>query len=150
MKVAINACFGGFSLSPQAVLWLFENGYDEEGFKSPAKEYFGHRLERLNEELVKWRAYKNAATKESKDKFSLISRREGLKMEFEQANGDNPQEIIIATQRSLIKAIKGVISDVRKDTKAPGLTWEQLDYLLDKFKDKEPTVVFKTGDEINQ
>jgi hypothetical protein len=36
-KVVINACFGGFSLSPAALLWLYERG---AGVARPIDEYF--------------------------------------------------------------------------------------------------------------
>lgn len=34
-KVAINTEIGGFKLSPKAVLWLYERGYDAPHFKYP-------------------------------------------------------------------------------------------------------------------
>lgn len=40
MKVVINACYGGFSLSPEAILWLFERGFDYDGFKNPVADYW--------------------------------------------------------------------------------------------------------------
>lgn len=43
MKVVINKCYGGFSLSPEAVLWLFENGYEGEDFKTHVDEYWPNR-----------------------------------------------------------------------------------------------------------
>ena len=39
MKVVINVCFGGFSLSPKAELWLWKRGVKEIG--TPVKEYYG-------------------------------------------------------------------------------------------------------------
>lgn len=40
MKIVINKCFGGFSLSPEAALWLHANGFDEEGFVTPVEKYW--------------------------------------------------------------------------------------------------------------
>lgn len=60
---------------------------------------------------------------------------------FEMANADNPEEMIMATQRSIIKCAKEVLGNIRKDTKAPGLTWEQLDYFLDQLANKKPTII---------
>ena len=62
-------------------------------------------------------------------------------MNYEMANSDNPEEIILATQRSFVKALKGIIADVKETTKQPGLTWEQIDYLLTSFGEKKPTVI---------
>ena len=65
-KVVINKCYGGFSLSPKAVLWLHKHGYDGEEFKTPvAKYYSSGRMtkdakESLKKDLDKWREYKKA------------------------------------------------------------------------------------------
>lgn len=64
---------------------------------------------------------------------------------FEMANGDNPEEIILATQRSVMTALKNVVINIRKDTKQPGLTWEQLDYLFDSFEKKQPEIIIQRG-----
>ena len=39
-KVVINACFGGFSLSPEALLWLYKKGYKGKDFITPIDEYY--------------------------------------------------------------------------------------------------------------
>lgn len=38
-EVAINKCYGGFSLSAEALLWLWERGCQEIG--TPVKQYYG-------------------------------------------------------------------------------------------------------------
>lgn len=60
---------------------------------------------------------------------------------FEMAETGDTRGIIGATQRSLISAIKDLVSDLKKETKAPGLTWDQLDYLLEGFRNKEVTLI---------
>ncbi len=62
---------------------------------------------------------------------------------FEMAESDNPEEIIAATQRSLVSAMLGVIKDLKENgrIKQPGLTWEQIEYFLTNFKDKTPTII---------
>lgn len=66
MKVAINACYGGFSLSPEATLKLYERGVTE--IATPVDEYWPP-AEREEEaaryptlgyaaNLAKWREYK--------------------------------------------------------------------------------------------
>lgn len=71
MKVVINACFGGFSLSPEAELKLWERGVKEIG--TPVDEYYPP-AEREAEAarwptmsyravLEKWREYKRTPKK---------------------------------------------------------------------------------------
>lgn len=56
MKVAINVCYGGFSLSPVAVQKLYEDGVKEVA--CPIDEYFGKNYkDRKIEALDKWRKY---------------------------------------------------------------------------------------------
>jgi hypothetical protein len=60
VRIVINRCYGGFSLSPEAALWLFERGFDQEGFKTPAGDYFNSWLASGNEHdiaLKNWREY---------------------------------------------------------------------------------------------
>lgn len=72
-------------------------------------------------------------------------------MRYEMAHSDNPEEIIAATQRSLVDAMRGVIKDLKADQqklgKQPGLTWEQIDYFLVSFRDKTPKVIFQEHDQ---
>lgn len=68
---------------------------------------------------------------------------------FEMANSDDPEGMIMATQRSIIAAMRQVIEglkeDLSKDGKKcpPGLTWEQIDYLLEGFKNKKPEIIYQ-------
>ena len=65
MKVAINKCFGGFGLSPEAVLKLYERGMTE--IATPVDEYYPpeEREEEARKysslsykhQLAKWREY---------------------------------------------------------------------------------------------
>ncbi len=65
MKVVVNKCYGGYSLSPEACLWLHKNGYDEEGFITPIDKYYPKKEEKseYNKKfgriaaLEKWRKY---------------------------------------------------------------------------------------------
>lgn len=65
---------------------------------------------------------------------------------FEMANSDDPDAIIAATQRSFVEAIRGVVKDLQKIQPTPGLTWEQIDYLLVEFGKKKPTVIHQEGE----
>ncbi len=60
---------------------------------------------------------------------------------FEMAYAEDTEEVIKATQRAVVSAMQKVIADMKGDIKAPGLTWEQIEYFLEEFKKKEPTVI---------
>lgn len=64
---------------------------------------------------------------------------------FEMANSDDPKEIIMASQRSIIRAMKDVVNGLREETMKglPGMTWEQIEYLLDSFEKKEPEIIIQ-------
>jgi hypothetical protein len=60
MKVVINHCFGGFGLSPEATLKLYERGVTE--IATPVDEYYGQERDPestlgRNYSLRKWREY---------------------------------------------------------------------------------------------
>jgi hypothetical protein len=73
MKVVINACYGGFGLSPEAELWLYKKGYKGEGFACPVSKYFSKRDEGsiLGKEstLQRWREYKKDKGKSKRSSF---------------------------------------------------------------------------------
>jgi len=55
MRVVINKCFGGFSLSPAALLWLYKHGFRANA--TLAKDYYNESGE-LTAKLRKWRKYR--------------------------------------------------------------------------------------------
>ena len=63
--------------------------------------------------------------------------------DFEMADGNNPEEIIMATQRSLIAGLRAILKDLEKSVKSPGLTWEQIDYFLEKFGERKPEIIIQ-------
>lgn len=65
-------------------------------------------------------------------------------MSFEMANALDPNEIIAATQRALIDAIIKLVADTQKTYPGvPGLTWDQLNFLLMRYREKPPTIHFQ-------
>lgn len=54
MKVVINKCYGGFSLSPEATRELYRRGGPIEA--TPVGEYWGNAKDGA-EDLAKWRKY---------------------------------------------------------------------------------------------
>lgn len=68
-------------------------------------------------------------------------------MKYEMANANDPLDIIKATQLSVVNAIIDLVAELEKETNQPGLTWEQLNYMLVVFRDKQPEV-FMQKDEM--
>lgn len=84
MKVVINTCFGGFDLSPEALLWMYERGCKEIAY--PVEEYYGFeknkdRKSQYEEDLKQWKEFVPSGKRSSlllnvfspDDKYCLIS-----------------------------------------------------------------------------
>lgn len=70
MKVVINKCFGGFGLSPQALLWLWDRGC--KVIAVPVGEYFkGNPFKGHQETLSEWKQY--LAAPENERRFSVFA-----------------------------------------------------------------------------
>lgn len=52
-KIVINTCYGGFSISPEAALWLFERGM--EGIAYEVSEYYNKG--NYEDDLLEWRDF---------------------------------------------------------------------------------------------
>lgn len=66
---------------------------------------------------------------------------DGLPDQFEMANSESPHGIAKAVQRAILSSMMQIISDLKRESKAPGLTWEQLEYFFEEYKKKEPVVI---------
>ena len=80
MKVVINACFGGFSLSPAATLWLWLNGckgveatHVDEYWPPEKREEEARRYPTMGYDasLTKWREYLAAGPSGKRDSHFL-------------------------------------------------------------------------------
>lgn len=71
-----------------------------------------------------------------------------IPIEFEMASSHDPADIIAAAQRSMVKAMLNIIIILEiknsPETKAPGLTWEQLEYFIREFGKQKPKVVIQS------
>lgn len=68
---------------------------------------------------------------------------EKKRINYEMANADDPHSIIEAATKSVLNSMQMVLHDLEKITNGPGLTWLQLDAMIEVFKNKKPTVVFQ-------
>ena len=71
MKIAINSCYGGFSLSPKACLYLYKNKAKSLKMYTTTEWYGSPRTKQAASNLKIWRAYlKNP--KEYKDRYLTV------------------------------------------------------------------------------
>lgn len=68
-------------------------------------------------------------------------------MNYEMANPDKPEELIAAAQASLLSAMEEVINKIKIDVGGHGLNWKQLEFLIEEFKKKKPTVIFQNQEQ---
>lgn len=61
------------------------------------------------------------------------------------AHTNDPKEIVKATQEALIQMMQSIIREWKAEG-GPGLTWDQLDFFLEEFKKKKPTIL-EVGEE---
>lgn len=62
---------------------------------------------------------------------------------YEMANANDPEQIIQATQSSVMKCLEIAFQDIQNDIKGPGLTWEQIFMVIDIFKKKKPEIIYQ-------
>jgi len=61
-------------------------------------------------------------------------------MNFEMAKGNSPEDIAKATQRALISSMRDIFKLMKAEIMQPGLTWEQIEYILVQFEKKKPAI----------
>lgn len=65
---------------------------------------------------------------------------------IEMAMADKPEEIVLATQRAFVAMLREIIQDIKKHSQQPGLTWEQIEYLLEHTSKKTPEIWQQDGE----
>lgn len=128
MKVVINKCYGGFSLSVKAVLWLFEHGFDEDGFKTPIEKYWtvlDSRRFGYKDSLSEWRTYQREGGREpltlsvfTPDEKSVLSNRS--------THRSNP--LLIKCIEELGEAANGRFAELKIIEIPDGIKWIVSEY----------------------
>ena len=75
MKVVINTCFGGFGLSPKALLWMYERG--AKGISMNAEEFYGvsknkSKLKQLNDDLERFKEFQTTNSEKRDSLFITV------------------------------------------------------------------------------
>lgn len=61
---------------------------------------------------------------------------------FTMAESDSINDVANASKLAFIAAMKDVINEIKNDQpQAKGLTWSQIDFLLNLFETKQPTII---------
>lgn len=68
------------------------------------------------------------------------------KVNYEMANIDKPEEIVKATQKAILGSLTMLIKDLQKQTKNPGLTWDQIYFLLNNYSEKKAHVLYQENE----
>lgn len=137
MKVVINSCFGGFSLSPAATLRLYERGVP--GIATPVDEYYPPN-ERADEMaryptmafenvLKKWREYLNDGVPNPKRGslfLTVFSPNEQFVLNSRDVPRDNPE--LIAAVEEMGEAANGACADLKVVEIPDGTDWEISEY----------------------
>lgn len=128
MKVVINACFGGFSLSPEATIELWRRGGPVEA--TPVAEYFGNRdpNEPLgkNASLAKWRGYQ---ANPSRSLFiTVFSPDESLVLYAGRAEENRSDPILVQLVEEMGADANGSCADLKIIEVPDGVEWEIEEY----------------------
>lgn len=54
---------------------------------------------------------------------------------------NNPESIVSAANEALISAMENVLIEIKKESTAPGLTWDQIDFFFYEFKKKKAHII---------
>lgn len=96
MKVVYNACFGGFSLSPEAMLLLWKRGMKEIG--TPVEEYYPPEDRKSRAGILgyqhaidQWREYAEMTPKQRKSerrKLAIVEIPDDVKWHVDEYDGN--------------------------------------------------------------
>ncbi|HYQ47097.1 MAG TPA: hypothetical protein VER11_34240 [Polyangiaceae bacterium] len=134
MKIAINTCYGGFSLSPEATLELWKRGGPVEA--TPIDEYFGVDKGKSpgepcgkNESLARWREYLASDRKRSSF-VTVFSPDESLALYAGRLSGDamRADPILVKLIEEMGDAANGDCAEIKIVDVPDGVDWEISEY----------------------
>lgn len=134
--IVINKCFGGFGLSPEATLWLYEKGCGGVD-ASPVTEYFKADSEYARSEeyqsrmghqakLAEWRRYLKGDRDGSGVFLSVFSPDEQFVLYARDVKRDDP--LLIQCVREMGEAANGSCADLKIVEIPDGVEWEISEY----------------------
>lgn len=107
-KVVINRCFGGFGLSPQALLRMYELGCT--GIAVPADSYFSDQ-ESYEQELKRWKEIKNLDPSERDSFFHVFTPDEKHVLIDYRVERDDP--ILVSVVEEMGEGSNGFCAELR-------------------------------------
>jgi hypothetical protein len=123
MKIVINKCFGGFGLSPEAELWLFQKGFDGSDFKYPVDKFF-KRSEDKEEALHNWKEYQKNKT----EAFTLFVFTPDEKFVLSTNDIARDDKLLVECVETLGEKANGRLSELKVVEIPDGTDWE-----IDKY-----------------
>lgn len=126
-KICINKCYGGFSISPDAALWLYERGWTE--LATPVEKYWDEaygkdvRADR-DEALIRWREYLKAPT--PRPWVTVFSPDEKFVLEVRPEPRDHP--LLVECVETLGDKANGSVAKLRIVEIPDGIDWEIDEY----------------------
>lgn len=128
MRLVINKCYGGYSLSPEACLWLWERGFRGEDFATPVEKYWGPRDDtaRAKEQLEGWRKYLTKGKAGGEFFLTVFSPDESFVLNSRPPNRADP--LLVACVEALGKKANGGCADLAVVEIPDGVEWEIDEY----------------------
>lgn len=127
MKIVINQCYGGFSLSPEAALEVHRRGGACKA--TPVTKYYGDadpaKPYGLNDQLAKWRAYR--ANGEGSDLFLTVFTDDESAIVVTRTD-DRACPVLVAVVEEMGEKANGTCANLKVIEIPDGVEWEIDDY----------------------
>jgi hypothetical protein len=122
-KIVINDCYGGFGISPEAALWLFERGM--KGITCKVSKYYGKNNPYFQKDISEWRKY---LLDKSQGSFGIVvfSPDEQLVINTSPEKRDDP--LLIECVETLGKKAFGAFSELKIVKIPANVEWKIEEY----------------------